>query len=395
MKIKSIEAFPVDLSPKVQRKAYQNEGRQPASPMARYPKYQGKRSSWMASWSPVGCVVTAEDGTFGFGVGGYSGPVCPIINQHFAQHLVGKSCFATERHFDVMMRISSPYGSTGLPSNAISAVDLALWDLKGKLLDQPVYTLLGGPQKDSIFCYATGFDIDWYQELGFKAFKLPMTHGPVDGIAGLNEAEKLVARARDKVGDSADLMLDCWLALDVEYTVRLAERLRPYELRWIEDYLLPEEMNGFAEVRRRIPWQGLATGEHWYLPPTFSVAAENRLADVFQPDILWCGGLTSLLRIATIAEANGVQVIPHGGMNWPYGQHLIYAVSGTTWGERSDGVAEAGVHLEDMVRLPGTAVIKGGALVPNDAPGFGIDIDRAWIGERRGKSTTKTTNQGM
>ena len=154
-------------------------------------------------------------------------------------------------------------------------------------------------------------------------------------------------------------------------------------------------MNGFAEIRRRIPWQGLATGEHWYLPPTFSVAAENRLADVLQPDILWCGGLTSLLRIATIAEANGVQVIPHGGMNWPYGQHLIYAVSGTTWGERSDGVAEAGVHLEDMVRLPGTAVIKGGALVPNDAPGFGIDIDRAWIGERRGKPTTKPTNQGM
>ena len=257
------------------------------------------------------------------------------------------------------------------------------WDLKGKLLGRPVYELLGGPQKEKIFCYATGFDVAWYQELGFQAYKLPMTHSPVDGIAGLNEAEELVVKARETVGDSAELMLDCWLALDVEYTVRLAERLRPYRLRWIEDYLMPEEMNGFAEVRKRIPWQGLATGEHWYLPPTFSVAAERRLVDVFQPDTLWCGGLTSQLRIARIAEVNGIQVIPHGGMNWPYGQHLVYATCGTTWGERSDGVAAPGVPLEDMVRLPGTAVIRNGYLVPNDQPGFGIEIDLEWIAERR------------
>ena len=90
MKIKSIEAFPIDLSPKVQRQLYQRGERQPASPMARYPKYQGKRSSWMARWPMTGCVATAEDGTFGFGVTGHSGPVCPIINEHFAEHLVGE-----------------------------------------------------------------------------------------------------------------------------------------------------------------------------------------------------------------------------------------------------------------------------------------------------------------
>jgi L-rhamnonate dehydratase len=119
------------------------------------------------------------------------------------------------------------------------------------------------------------------------------------------------------------------------------------------------------------------------------------LVDVFQPDTLWCGGLTSQLRIARIAEANGIQVIPHGGMNWPYAQHLIYATSGTTWGERSDGVAEPGVPLEDMVRLPGTAVIKDGHLVPSDGPGFGIEIDRVWIDERRRRIPVSTTNQGM
>jgi L-rhamnonate dehydratase len=383
MKIKAVESFSMDLSPNVSRQLYKAGGRQPASPMARYARYQGKRSTWMASWPPVGCVVTAEDGTFGFGVGGNSGPVAPVINEHFATHLVGESCFATEKLFDTMVRIASTYGSTGLASYAISAVDLALWDLKGKLLGRPVYELLGGPQKERITCYATGFDLAWYRELGFTAFKLPLTHGPEDGLGGLNRVEDLVSDARREVGDSVDLMLDCWMSLDVDHTVRLAERLRPYRLRWIEDYLLPEDMKGFAEVRWRLPGDTLAAGEHWYLPMTFAAAIEDRLVDILQPDILWGGGMTSLVRICRMAEAAGMQVTPHGGMNWPYSQHLVYAMPATTLGERSDGVAAPGVALEDMVRLPGTAVIQDGTLVPSDVPGFGIEIDRKWIDARR------------
>ena len=157
---------------------------------------------------------------------------------------------------------------------------------------------------------------------------------------------------------------------------------------------MPEEMTGFADVRKRLPWQGLATGEHWYLPPTFSVAAENRLVDIFQPDTLWCGGLTSQLRIARIAESNGIDVIPHGGMNWPYGQPLLYASTALSWGARSDGVAAQGVPLKDMVRLPGTAVIEDGYLVPSDAPGFGIEVDLAWIQKRR-KTVSEIKVWGM
>ena len=93
--------------------------------------------------------------------------------------------------------------------------------------------------------------------------------------------------------------------------------------------------------------------------------------------------MTSLVRICRMAEAAGMQVTPHGGMNWPYSQHLVYAMPATTLGERSDGVAAPGVALEDMVRLPGTAVIQDGTLVPSDAPGFGIEIDRKWIDARR------------
>ena len=110
-------------------------------------------------------------------------------------------------------------------------------------------------------------------------------------------------------------MLDCWMALDVDYTVRLAERLRPYRLRWIEDFLLPDDGEGFAQVRQRLPWQTLATGEHWYLPQRFAQAANERAVDIWQPDPLWVGGVSACVRICHIAEGAGVGVIPHGGMN--------------------------------------------------------------------------------
>ena len=279
-----------------------------------------------------------------------------------------------------MSRMVSTYGAYGLASYAISAVDLALWDLKGKLLDRPVYELLGGPHKEKIPCYATGFDTEWYMELGFKGTKLPLPHGPSEGLEGLRKNEELVARTRELVGDDVELMLDCWLAsLDVEYVVRLAETLRPYGLKWLEDYLTPEDFDGYAEVRQRIPWQVLATGEHWYTPFPFSMAASRRLVDILQPDVLWAGGMSTCVRICHLAEAAGVSVITHGGMNFPYGQHLAFAMPGIPMGERSDGVSPPGVPLEEMVALPGTAVIRDGYLVPSEAPGFGLEVMKEWL----------------
>lgn len=388
MKITEVKAFEIDLSSlkpvrerrvesSAPRPSYNWDGLEPASPMARYPAYKGRRSSWSAKWKSTVCVVTAADGTFGLGTSSFGGPVSRIINDHFSPHIVGENCMATEKLFDMMSRLATPYGGQGLASYAISAVDLALWDLKGKVLDRPVYELLGGPQKDKIFCYATGFEAEWYMELGFRAMKLPFPYGPADGEEGLRKAEELVATVREQIGPDVALMLDCWMALDVEYTVRLAEVLRPYRLRWIEDYLLPDDTDGFAQVRQRLPWQTLATGEHWYLPQRFARAANERPVDIWQPDPSWVGGISACLRICHIAEGAGLEVIPHGGMNSPYGQHLAYAMPAISWGERSGGVSAPGVPLAEMVVLPGTAVIEDGYLVPSDAPGFGIEVDRA------------------
>ena len=157
MKIKSIKAIAVNLSPnpKTQpRVELDPNGGYFVSPMDRY-NYDINDRSWTSNWDRVACVVTAEDGTWGLGTTIVSGPVCSIINDHFSEFLVGQNPMATEKLWDMMRRASSPHGTAGVASYAISAVDNAIWDLKGKLLGKPVYELLGGPVKEDIFCYAS------------------------------------------------------------------------------------------------------------------------------------------------------------------------------------------------------------------------------------------------
>ncbi|MGG5818418.1 enolase C-terminal domain-like protein [Falsiroseomonas sp. HW251] len=342
-----------------------------AGPMSGYPRYKKLRAAWRPSWPAVGCLATASDGSWGFGVSRYGAPVIETINGHLGPLLVDEPAMATEKLWDMMVRMASPYGAPGLGAYAISAIDLALWDLKGKLLSRPVYEIIGGPSRPHIECYATGGDTDWHMELGFRATKYPCPHGPADGIAGLEANEAAVARMRETAGPHSEIMLDCWMAFDVEYAVRLADRLRPYRLRWIEDCLMPEDMEGLASLRARLPWMGLASGEHWYMPQPFATAASRRLVDVLQPDIGWVGGLTACLRVAAIADAAGIEVIPHAGMNTPYGQHFGLAAPCSRWGEYFLGSAP-GIPLEETRLFPGMAVPVDGRLVPSDAPGFGL-----------------------
>ncbi len=382
MKIVSVEAVRVNLpatSPPEGSRPSWAEHAEVANPMSRYPHVKRRRAMWLPKdWGAVWCKVTAEDGTWGLGLTDHGAPVAAVINEHLAPQLVGQDCLATDRIADMMFRMTKPYGTVGLASYAISAVDLALWDLKGKLLDQPVYRLLGGPARDQMYCYVTGNDVDWYLELGFTAFKLACPYGPADGLEGLRKNEEFVAQTREQIGDQCELMLDCWMAFDVEYTVRLAETLRPYRLKWMEECLIPEDMDAHVELRQRLPWQTLATGEHWYSYVPFQSAITHRVADILQPDINWCGGVTTCQKIVGMAEAAGISVMLHGGARNPFGQHFTYAMAGVPWLEYFIG-SRPGVALEDVPRIPGQAVAKDGYLVPNDAPGFGMEILEAWL----------------
>jgi L-rhamnonate dehydratase len=382
MKITSIQALrltvpPHELKTSPRRAAWSKEA-EVANPMSRYPKVKRHRDLWTPTWEDVWCKVTAEDGTWGIGAGAHGRPVAAVIDDHLAPQLVGEDCLATERLADMMFRLTKPYGSVGLASHAISAVDLALWDLRGKLLGQPVYQLLGGPARDRLFCYATGNDIDWYQELGFRAFKLACPYGPADGLDGIKRNEAFVAAARKQIGDDCELMLDCWMAFDVEYTVRLAETLRPYRLKWIEECLIPEDFDAHIALRQRLPWQTLATGEHWYTHVPFIQAIKHGVADILQPDIRWCGGLTTCQRVAAAADGAGVSVMLHGGGNAPFGQHFSYATPAVPWLECFVGTPP-GVPLEEGWKLPGQALPQDGWLVPSAAPGFGLEIPEAWL----------------
>ena len=355
-------------------------GDEGGNPLSRYREFMGKEARFQTPWPDCVCIVTAEDGTFGVGMTRHSGPVAPVINECFGPMLAGENALATERLWNMMSRVASArFGLGGIAGCALSAVDLALWDLKGKVLGRPVYELLGGPARDRIHCYATGFDVDWFLELGFEAIKFPTAHGAGESTAALEANEAVVAGVREKVGPGFDLMMDFWPVSDLAFAIELGQRLRPYDLRWLEDFLYPDDLLAYPEVRRRLPEQTLAAGERWYGDRPFAHAAAGRWLDIFQPDVQWVGGATASVKVAHIADAAGIEIAMHAGLNDPYGQHLCYALPGNRWGEFFVGTAP-GVDLRDGFRsVPGMALPEKGRLVPSDAPGFGIELTLGMI----------------
>ena len=345
------------------------------NPMSRYRdmKFQGAR--YASPWKRSVCVVTAEDGSFGVGMTSHAGPVNVIINDYFAPLLEGRSVYATDLCWDIMVRTSaSHFGAQGLASYAVSAVDLALWDLKGKLLTKPVYELMGGPTAKAIHCYATTRDVEWAKELGFDAIKIATTQGSAEPAASIQRNVIDVENARRIVGEDLELMVDFWNIGDTQFTIELAERLRPYRLKWVEDYSLTLDEQALTTVRCRLPWQTLASGERWYTPYPFQRAAANQVVDIFQPDIQWVGGATAIQKINAIAESASISMALHRACDDSYGQHLSYAMTNAVWGEFLLWGGR-NVPLEDNGRYtPGMSLPENGKVVPSDAPGFGLAL---------------------
>ena len=209
MKIKSVEAFAIrsDLvggpaSTSGTRPVWTDDA-EVAGPMSRYPRFKRLRTSWRPQWPAVGCLVTAADGTWGLGMTRYGGPVIAIINEHLGPLLVGESCTATEKPWDMMTRMLSPYGGGALAPYVVGAIGLALWDLKGKLPQRSANELLGGPVRERIDRYATGNDTDWYLESGFRATKLACPYGTAAGLGALDANEPFIAQKRQLVPTQA------------------------------------------------------------------------------------------------------------------------------------------------------------------------------------------------
>lgn len=192
-----------------------------------YPRYHDRRSSWTAPFPGVLVRVQTDDGIEGLGtaVGGRASVA--LINEHYARLLVGEDPVDIERLWDQLYRASLPYGRRGVPVMAISGVDAALWDILGKAAGEPVYRLLGGATRDDLPIYQTTNDpTDWEQTEGV-GIKLAIPYGPHDGKEGLAENRRLVQECRDTVGPDKEIMLDCYMAWDVEYTRRMIDLVEP------------------------------------------------------------------------------------------------------------------------------------------------------------------------
>lgn len=354
-----------------------------ANPMSIYPRYKERRSSWGAHWGNEVLVrIFTDDGLEGVGATAPA-PAKALIEDHFGRLLIGEEPFDIEMLWDQMFRASLPYGRKGLPIMAISAVDVALWDLIGKATGLPVWRLLGGKTKATIPVYSTGNDVAFYHQLGFRGFKLAMPYGPADGAEGMRKNVELVERSREIVGAESEIMLDCYMAWNVEYTVRIARLLEPYRVRWIEECLPPDDYEGYAELARRIDSTTVATGEHEYTRWGFKELIARRCCHILQPDLAWVGGITEARKIAAMASAWGLEVIPHAGGLQPWALHFIASQVNCP---QAECVVIGNAGESEPVRslypfLHGVPLPQNGAINPTDTPGIGVTVDPEWLAE--------------
>lgn len=348
-----------------------------ATPMALYPEYRETRTSFgIDVLGSVVVEVESESGVIGIGVSTGGVPAAFLVERHLARFVEGERADRIELMWDRMWRASLFYGRKGLAVNAISAVDLALWDLLGRLRGEPVMSLIGGAVHDELRCYATGPRPDLAHALGFVGGKLPLRHGPAESEEGLRRNLETAAQMRERVGDDFFLAYDCWMSLDLDYALRLAEGLRPYRFKWIEECLPPDDYWGYAELRRRVtPGLLVTTGEHEAGRYGFRLLVDMGCCDIVQPDVGWCGGLTELLRIAAYADAHGVRVVPHGSSVYSY--HFAITRPSTQFVEflMMSPAADEVVPMFTPLLLDEPVPVSGRLSVP-ERPGFGVELNR-------------------
>ena len=347
-----------------------------ATPMAKYPEYRQSRQSF--GLNVLGTLVVeveADNGQVGFAISTGGEPAAWIVETHLARFVEGAQVDDLERIWDQMYLSTLFYGRKGLVLNAISCVDLALWDLLGKLRQEPVFNLLGGPVRDELTFYATGARPDLAQKMGFIGGKMPLHHAPAEGEEGLKKNIAELADMRARVGDDFWLMLDCWMSLDLNYATRLAHKAAPYGLKWIEEALPPDDYWGYAALKRSVPTGMLiTTGEHEATRWGFRLLLEMECADILQPDVNWCGGITELIKISALADARGVLIVPHGSSVYSY--HFVITRHNSPFSEflMMAPKADEVIPMFSPLLLDEPVPVNGRLKLP-DTPGFGVRLN--------------------
>jgi len=317
--------------------------------------------------------------------------VIEMVEAMVEKHLVGKDPLESEVHWTNLYQDFQARGGR-IASTAISGIDIALWDLKGKILDQPVWKLLGGAHRKKIRVYANG----WYSnpgtaeqnaeeakvvmDMGYTALKFDpfgQTNFYKISLEELQKAEDRVAAVRKAVGPNIDILVEAHAKFDVMNAIQIGKRLEQYRPLFYEEPVSQERVSELLEVRNKVNIP-IATGERLYTKFPFAEIVDRHAADVLQPDIANAGGITELKKIAIIAEAKHITMAPHNVCS-PVGAtaelHLDASIINF---EIQEYHAEFYTEHYFTV-LDGFVRQKDGYVEVSDAPGLGLELNEAEI----------------
>ncbi|HYK34984.1 L-rhamnonate dehydratase [Alloacidobacterium sp.] len=305
------------------------------------------------------------------------------IDTYLTPILLGKDPFDTEFLWQHMYRLTMAFGRKGVGMVAISAVDIAIWDLLGKATNQPVFRLLGGRTKEKIPVYASRLysqpldelakEAQLYRDQGYKAMKLRFGWGPTDGAAGMQRNVELLRTVREVIGYEIDLMADAYMGWNLDYARRMLPLIEPFQLRWLEEPVIPDDIAGYAELKAqgRVP---IAGGEHEFTLYGFRQMLEAKALDYIQFDTNRVGGISQARKIAALAEAYSVPVIPHAGQMHNF--HIVMASFNSPMAEYFPPVdVEIGNELFWYI-FDGEPQAKDGFVnLDDDVSGLGLTIN--------------------
>ena len=268
------------------------------------------------------CVVSTDEGIEGVGeafyIGGPAKIAASMISDAYAPLIIGKDPFDTATIWDFLYNRTRDQGRKGLPVSALSAIDIALWDIKGKALGLPVHKLLGGSYRDKARVYATGLyepqnvpsiedalveEALGYKKDGFSAMKLKVGYG-------IDTDMRYVRAVRKAIGEDIILMVDANHAYNAAEAVRLAREMEQYNVYWFEEPVPPEDIDGYIELKQKSNIL-IAGGECEFSHFGFRELITRRAVDILQPDLCATGGFTAMMRIVALASAWNVPVMPH------------------------------------------------------------------------------------
>ncbi len=322
--------------------------------------------------------------------------VCAVV-RHLNDFLQGEDPTHIERIWHKIFRTFTYMGSRGASTNAISGIDIALWDIRGKIAGLPIHEFFGGPVRDSVPVYCHPEDGSTVElsaqharaivETGQTAFKTDpwFPHHPEELEGYLTgkltaEAENhgvaVIAAMREAVGPDIEILIDCHGRFDVPTAIRLAKALEPYDIFWFEEPVPVESSKALKQVKDSVGVP-ICVGERLHTRWDFLPVLEGGLADFIMPDVTWTGGITELKKIATMAEAYYIPISPHdasGPINVIAGAHVMITVPNHYRVETSRASLSA---YDAFIDYP--IDLRGDAVHLSDRPGLGFELDRDFL----------------